>query len=164
MTAATTTGEAPAATIEDESSNTDDKMVEDAEDLPSLIIPIKSVMPDSSGDSAAASKFIEIFPEEVVDTPLTTLSTVLKDEKANAAVWCDASLLLMQQKQTRTSLNLLQDGLEAAVSEGSGLSASEEKEQHVRMLASAGIAHLAVSGGKYFLLGEFPSFCRCIDS
>lgn len=94
----------------------------------SLIIPI------TSAGEASKDKFIEIFPEEMPDTPSSTLLQVLKDENAPLSVWADAALLYIQHKQhAREASAILQAGCERM--DGS-------KGERVRLLASAGIAHL----------------------
>jgi len=59
--------------------------------------------------------------------------SVLKDEDAELSTWADAALLYMQQRQSRESSTILQ----AAVDHPGG-----NREQKVRILASAGIALL----------------------
>jgi RNA polymerase-associated protein CTR9 len=94
----------------------------------SLIIPITSAS-DGSKD-----KFIEIFPEEMPDTPSSTLLQVLKDENAPLSVWTDAALLYIQHKQhAREASAILQAGCERM---------DGTREERVRLFASAGIAHL----------------------
>jgi RNA polymerase-associated protein CTR9 len=96
----------------------------------SLIIPISS---SSANDD---NLFIEIFPEEMADTPAPTLLQVLKDENADLNVWADAGLQYMQQKLSRQSLTILEEACDLPVS---------DKNQRVRILAATGIAHLAAS-------------------
>jgi RNA polymerase-associated protein CTR9 len=94
----------------------------------SLIIPI------TSAGEAFKDKFIEIFPEEMPDTPSSTLLQVLKDENAALNVWADAALLYIQHKQhAREASAILQAGCERM---------DGTPEERVRLLASAGIAHL----------------------
>ena len=97
----------------------------DPDDSPSLVIPITS--------GSKKDQFIEIFPEEMGDTPSSTLLQVLKDEDAPLTVWSDAALLYIQQTQSREASALLQ----AACDRPGG-----SREERVRIMASAGIAHL----------------------
>lgn len=106
---------------------------EEASSTPaSLIIPITS-------SSQSKNLFIEIFPEEISEIPSSTLLTVLKDEDADLDVWADAALMYMQQKQSRESSTILQ----AACDRPGG-----SRDQRVRILASAGIAHLTQAADK----------------
>ncbi len=92
----------------------------------SLVIPITS--------AAEKDLFIEIFPEEMTDTPSSTLLQVLKDENAPLNVWADAALLYIQHKQhAREASAILQAGCECL---------GGSREERVRLFASAGIAHL----------------------
>lgn len=92
----------------------------------SLIIPITS--------AAEKGLFIEIFPEEMTDTPSSTLLQVLKDENAPLTAWADAALLYIQHKQhAREASAILQAGCERL---------GGTREERVRLFASAGIAHL----------------------
>lgn len=94
----------------------------------SLIIPI------TSAGEFSKDKFIEIFPEEMPDTPSSTLLQVLKDENAPLHVWADAALLYIQHKQhAREASAILQAGCERM---------DGTREERVRLFASAGIAHL----------------------
>jgi RNA polymerase-associated protein CTR9 len=104
----------------------------EAED--SLIIPIQS----SNG------LFIEIFPEELKEIPSSTLLQILKEEQAPFSKWADVGLLYMQQGLPGESSAILQ----AACGQSSSQQLQkDEKSTLVRLLASAGIAHLAVPGG-----------------
>jgi hypothetical protein len=129
----------------------------------SLIIPIKS-----SASAAEKGLFVEIFPEEMGETPPSTLAQVLRDEMSDLGVWCDASLLYMQEKHARESLALLKEACELSQKE-------QEQEEggndtRVRILASTGIAHLASQqhhhqGGKSSTAaGESPFFVVACDS
>jgi tetratricopeptide (TPR) repeat protein len=113
-----------------EIDDNDDNVVEDAEEnaeSPSLCIPITSSLQSSD-------LFIEIFPEEISETPVSSILQVLKDEDASLAVWADAALLYIQQKQhSRDSSTLLQSACDRP---------GGNREERVRILASAGIAHL----------------------
>jgi RNA polymerase-associated protein CTR9 len=101
-----------------------------ADESPSLIIPIKS--------SSKSDQFIEIFPEEIPDTPSSTLLQVLKDEDADLGVWADAALQYIQHKQhARDAAQILEAGCERA-EKGS-------KDDRVRIFAAAGIAHLTAA-------------------
>ena len=99
---------------------------EEEELYPSLIIPVTS-------SNKSSNLFIEIFPEELPDIPSSTILQVLKDEDAELNTWADAALLYMQQRLSRESSTILQ----AAVDHPGG-----NREQKVRILASAGIALL----------------------
>jgi RNA polymerase-associated protein CTR9 len=98
----------------------------------SLIIPITS-------GSASGDQFIEIFPDELKDIPSSTLLQVLQDESAPLSKWADVGLSYMQQTLPGESSAILQAACHKAPS-------SENKATLVRLLASAGIAHLAVDG------------------
>lgn len=87
-----------------------------------LIIPVKSGADDSL--------FVEIFPEEIKDVPVSNLLKLLANESPSPDVWADAALLYMQRKRKRESLTIL----EAACEEG----------KEARILAASGIANLAV--------------------
>jgi len=89
-------------------------------------------IPISSGSNK--DLFIEIFPEEMPETPSSTLLQVLKDEEAPLNVWADAALLYIQYKQhAREASAILQAGCERL---------GGTREERVRLFASAGIAHL----------------------
>ena len=109
-----------------------DTVMQDVEDIPfseppTLIIPITS-------SSNSKDLFIEIFPEEMPETPSSTLLQVLKDEEAPLSVWADAALMYIQHKQhARDASAILQAGCERP---------GGSREERVRLLASAGIAHL----------------------
>lgn len=97
---------------------------------PSLFIPIKS--------SSKPDQFIEIFPEEIPDTPSSTLLQVLKDEDADLGVWADAAMHYIQHKQhAQDAAQILEAGCERA-EKGS-------KDDRVRIFAAAGIAHLTTA-------------------
>jgi RNA polymerase-associated protein CTR9 len=98
----------------------------DEHHIASLIIPISS-------STSAKDLFIEIFPEEMAEVASSTLLQILKDEDAALDVWADAALLYLHQKQSRESSIILQ----AACDRPSG-----NREERVRILASAGIAYL----------------------
>jgi len=102
------------------------QQVDEDELFPSLIIPVTS-------SNNSSNLFIEIFPEELPDIASSTILQVLKDEGAQLNTWADAALLYMQQNQSRESSTIL----EAACDHP-----SSDKEQKVRILASAGIALL----------------------
>ncbi len=112
--------------VDESGTTTATQVPHDEHHLSSLIIPISS---------SATSKdlFIEIFPEEIADVSSSTLLQILKDEDAALDVWADAALLYLQQKQSRESSIILQ----AACDRPSG-----NREERVRILASAGIAYL----------------------
>jgi hypothetical protein len=123
----------PGSTAEDDDMDTGpDTVMQDAEDdssseQPSLIIPITS-------SSNSNDLFVEIFPEEMPETPSTTLLQVLKDEDAALSVWADAALMYIQHKQHARDASAI---LQAGVDRPGG-----SREERVRLLASAGIAHL----------------------
>ncbi|KAG7357610.1 tetratricopeptide repeat protein [Nitzschia inconspicua] len=98
----------------------------------SLIIPIKS----SSDDKL--DQFIEIFPEEIPETPSSTLLQVLKDEDADLNVWADAAMHYIQHKQhAQDAAQILEAGCERAE--------TGTKDDRVRIFAAAGIAHLTAA-------------------
>lgn len=100
----------------------------------SLIIPIHS-SPDL---------FIEIFPEELKEIPSSTLLQVLQDEQAPLSKWADVGLMYMQQSLPAASSAILQSACDRS---GSQQMQKDAKSTLVRLLASAGIAHLAIPGG-----------------
>mmetsp|Transcript_23225 Transcript_23225/g.50317 ORF Transcript_23225/g.50317 Transcript_23225/m.50317 type:complete len:1323 (-) Transcript_23225:179-4147(-) len=117
----------------------------------SLIIPVTTSTNGNNyndngggkgGDESAASSsglFIEIFPEEMSSIRPTTLSNVLRDERAPLKTWCDGSLLYMKAgKREREGCELLN----AAVDSDEVMSGSNTNDR-LRVLASAGIAALA---------------------
>lgn len=109
----------------------EEELEQEEEEEDSLRIPIKS----SNGDN---DLFIEIFPDEMSETPTSTLLQVLKDENADPTTWADAALLYMQQKQAREALTILEQACELP-------SVTASKSHHVRILAATGIAHLSVA-------------------
>jgi len=128
-----------AAPVEDGASMTAD------DDAPSLVIPI------TSSSTSKPGMFIEIFPEEMGETPAPTLLQVLKDEGADLDVWADAGLMYMQQKLARDSLTLLKEACEMPC---------PDQTKKVRLLAATGIAHLASQqrnkgAGKFFWPGRW---------
>lgn len=100
---------------------------EDSAANQSLMIPITS-------STTEKGLYIEIFPEEMPDTPSSTLLQVLKDENAPLHVWADAALLYIQHKQHAREASAI---LQAACERMDGT-----VEERVRLFASAGIAHL----------------------
>lgn len=99
------------------------------DETPSLIIPIKS------GGGSSSDLFIEIFPEEIPETPSSTLLQVLRDEDADLSVWADAALHYIRHKQhARDAAQILEAGCERAE--------TGSKDERVRIFAAAGIAHL----------------------
>mmetsp|Transcript_24049 Transcript_24049/g.35571 ORF Transcript_24049/g.35571 Transcript_24049/m.35571 type:complete len:1284 (+) Transcript_24049:89-3940(+) len=100
----------------------------------SLIIPIQS--------SSNNDLFMEIFPEELKEIPSSTLLQVLQDEKASQETWANAGLAYMKQNLAGESSAILQ----AACSNASSKNGSSNP--NVRLLASAGIAHLAVGNSE----------------
>lgn len=94
----------------------------------SLIIPI------TSGGASSNNLFVEIFPEEMPETPSSTLLKVLQDEDAPLNVWADAALLYIQHKQhAREASAILQAGCDRP---------GGSREERARLFASAGISHL----------------------
>ena len=106
--------------MEDDGNNAMDDV------MPSLIIPITS--------GSSKDLFVEIFPEEITETLSSTLLQVLKDEEAPVSVWADAALLYIQHKHHARDASAI---LQAACDRPGG-----DREEKVRILASAGIAHL----------------------
>lgn len=95
------------------------------------------------------SLFIEIFPEEMKDTPVSTLLQVLKDENASLDVYADAALLYMQQMHAREAMTLLEDSCEQVLSTASTTSNTPtDKTLRVRLFASAGIAQMATAAAQ----------------
>lgn len=109
-----------------------DQPEDTSEEQVSLIIPITT-------STRSKDLFIEIYPEEISDIPSSTLLQVLKDEDADLNVWADAALLYMKHNQSRESSAILQ----AACDRPGG-----NRDQRVRILASAGIAHLTQAADK----------------
>lgn len=106
------------------SSDAEPSLEEEA--LPSIIIPVQS--------GSNPDLFVEIFPEELKEIPSSTLLQVLQDEKASLDKWADVGLAYMQQALPGESSAILQ----AACNRDGA-----DKATLVRLLASAGIAHLA---------------------
>ena len=98
------------------------------EESPSLIIPLQN------------DSFLEIFPEELPDIPSSTLLGILKDENVGLSVWANVGLAYMQESLPRESSAILQAACERPW--------GQDKKTRVRILASAGIAHLAASEDK----------------
>ena len=116
-----------AETKDDEGDVVMDDEEGESTDLPSLKIPITT-------SSQSDDLFIEIFPEEMPETPSSTLLQVLKDEEAPLSLWADAALMYIQHKQhARDASAILLAGCDRNVG---------TREERVRLLASAGIAHL----------------------
>ena len=112
---------------EDETDVVTKDSSDESEEAPSLIIPITTS--ENSDDL-----FIEIFPEEMPETPSSTLLQVLRDERAPLSVWADSALMYIQHKQhARDASAILQAGCEQP---------GGSREEKVRLLSSAGIAHL----------------------
>ena len=151
-----------------EVTTTNDEMVEAATTtaaalLPSLKIPIQTTANTTTttdDNNASSSLFVEIFPEELKDTSVSTLLQVLRDEKASAAVWATAGHLLVTQHQTREALQVLTEacdddaimgkGSSNATTTSSTISPAMAKQERVRVLATTGIATLLAasqSGG-----------------
>ena len=99
-----------------------------AEESSSLIIPLEN------------DAFLEIFPDELPDIPSSTLLGILKDENAGLSVWANVGLAYMQESLPRESSAILQAACERPW--------GQDKKTRVRILASAGIAHLAASEDK----------------
>jgi len=117
--------------IDGDGSDASNEKNEDAT-ATSLIIPIQS--------SSNKDLFLEIFPEELKDIPSSTLLQVLQDEQASQDTWANVGLTYMQQNLPGESSAILQ----AACSTTSGGNSTP----NVRLLASAGIAHLAVGNSE----------------
>lgn len=96
----------------------------------SLCIPITS-----SAKAVEQGLFVEVFADELAQTPSSTLSGVLRDEKSDVGLWADAALVYMQRKSPRDSLALLDEANQLY---------TDDKGKKVRVLAANGIAHLAV--------------------
>jgi len=126
------TGDASAEAEPMEVDQPEEEEEESTEEQASLIIPITS-------STQSKDLFVEIFPDEITDISSSTLLQVLKDEDADLNVWADAALLYMQHKQSRESSAILQ----AACDRPGG-----NRDQRVRILASAGIAHLTQAADK----------------
>jgi RNA polymerase-associated protein CTR9 len=92
----------------------------------SLIIPIIN-----------SSHFIEIFPDEIKDTPVATLQQVLTDEQAALSTWADAALLYCQHSLPRDSLALLEQATD-------NIPAFTDKAVQTRLLAAAGLCYCAI--------------------
>eukprot|EP00529_Nitzschia_sp_RCC80_P007405 CAMPEP_0113498042 /NCGR_PEP_ID=MMETSP0014_2-20120614/30941_1 /TAXON_ID=2857 /ORGANISM="Nitzschia sp." /LENGTH=1322 /DNA_ID=CAMNT_0000391999 /DNA_START=94 /DNA_END=4062 /DNA_ORIENTATION=- /assembly_acc=CAM_ASM_000159 len=118
-------------TVDDDNDNMEMSDGEDEFDddvSPSLIIPIKT--------GSDPGQFVEIFPEEMSDTPSSTLLQVLQDEDADLSVWADAALGYIQHKsQSHAAAQILEAGCERAKRDGS-------TDDRVRIYAAAGISHL----------------------
>lgn len=137
----------PVTSDEDLPSNTQDKAPsssdaadhEDDSD-PSLIIPITTSTNGNNytPNDTSSNNFIEIFPEEMSSIRPSTLTNVLRDERAPLKTWCDGSLLYMKAKREREGCELLN----AAVDSDNVMSGSNTNDR-LRVLASAGIAALA---------------------
>jgi hypothetical protein len=129
---------------------------EELEGERSLCVPITS-----SSKAVERGLFVEIFPDELAQTPASTLMQVLRDEKADVRLWADAALLYMQQKNAKDSLAILEEANQLY---------TDEKEKKVRVLAAAGIAHLAATAAQHqggpagaFLASFFSRVCGDIS-
>lgn len=99
----------------------------------SLIIPIQN-----------SQLFVEIFAEEIAETPVTTILQVLQDENSTVDTFADASLLYMQTKHARESLTLLEEACaKLTLPECDTLPSATR----ARILSAAGIAQLATAPG-----------------
>jgi hypothetical protein len=96
----------------------------------SLCIPITS-----SAKAVEKGLFVEVFADELAQTPSTTIVQVLRDEKADVSLWADAALVYMQRKCPRDSLSVIEEANQVY---------TDDKNKKVRLLAANGIAHLAV--------------------
>lgn len=123
-TEAAAAGQQPDIVDKDDVEMTTEEQEEELD--PSLIIPVTS-------STQSTVQFIEIFPEEIIDIPSSTILQVLKDEDAELNVWADAALMYMQQRRSRESSTILQSAVD---NPGGG------RDQKVRIWASAGIALL----------------------
>ena len=100
------------------------------EEESSLCIPITS-----SAKAVEEGLFVEVFADELAQTPATTIVQVLRDEKADVSLWADAALVYMQRKCARESLTIIEEANQVY---------TDDKDKKVRLLAANGIAHLAV--------------------
>lgn len=103
----------------------------------SLIIPIISHLKDGSDMPVQADPnlFIEIFPEELPTLDSSTIIEVLKDEDAPLSIYADAALEYVRGRKE-------QDGAAVLSAACKMESQCSSKDIRVRVLASAGIAHL----------------------
>ena len=122
----------------DAANATDETAVDPFAFLPSLQIPIAS-------SSSSEDLFVEIFPEELKETSVSTLLQVLRDEKAPMAVWAAAGHLLVTQQLTREAVQVLSEACDEAAA--AGTTTATTKQERVRCLAAAGIATLLAGGG-----------------
>jgi len=106
----------------------------------------------SNGGNSSSGLFVEIFPEEMPSIRPTTLSNVLRDERAPLTTWCDASLLYMKSKREKEGCELLT----SAVDSDDVMSGSNTNDR-LRVLASAGIAALAQANRPITAGGESSS-------
>lgn len=100
----------------------------------SLIIPITSHLKDRSS-SADPDLFIEIFPEELPRYDSSVIIKVLREEDTPLSTYADAALLYVQNRKEREGADVL-----SAATKMETLCSN--KNMRVRVLASAGIAHL----------------------
>ena len=98
---------------------------------PSLQIPLAS---SSNGN------FIEVFPEELPETPAATLLPILKDEQASLDVWADVALGYIRSNSSTSAAAILQAGCDKKSSDNDNV---DDNTKLVRLWASAGICHLA---------------------
>jgi hypothetical protein len=125
-------GAAPAPVVGDpmEIDHDEEQHVLEDEEDDSLCIPITS-----SAKAVAQGLFVEVFADELAQTPSTTIVQVLRDEKADVSLWADAALVYMQRKCPRDSLSVIEEANQVY---------TDDKNKKVRLLAANGIAHLAV--------------------
>jgi hypothetical protein len=115
---------------EGDATNEEMVMMMPEEEEESLCIPITS-----SATAVEQGLFVEVFADELAQTPSTTIAQVLRDEKADVALWADAALVYMQRKSPRDSLAIIDEANQLY---------TNDKGKKVRVLAANGIAHLAV--------------------
>eukprot|EP00592_Proboscia_alata_P020741 CAMPEP_0194425676 /NCGR_PEP_ID=MMETSP0176-20130528/24887_1 /TAXON_ID=216777 /ORGANISM="Proboscia alata, Strain PI-D3" /LENGTH=1293 /DNA_ID=CAMNT_0039236049 /DNA_START=225 /DNA_END=4106 /DNA_ORIENTATION=- len=101
----------------------------------SLIIPITSTT------EFDPNLFIEIFPSEIPNISSATLTSVLREEEASLAVWADAALGYAKTHKMAESAEVLS----AACELEQGALVGGDRADRVRVLASAGIAHLTAN-------------------
>lgn len=128
MSADTTSLPETSAVVEnDDSMEVDKDGVDD-----SLTIPITS-------STTSEGLFVEIFPEELRNLPSSTILRVLKDEKADLDIWAKSAHMYLLKRQSRESSREASAILQAACDQPDF---GSQKNQQVRILASAGIALL----------------------
>lgn len=139
----------------------------DADDepvMPSFHIPIRSSIQFPDNDSLHHARFIEIFPEEMRDTPVSTLLQVLKDESAELSTWADAGWHYMVQKKNRESLTILEEACDTTAATTTTTPSNDvDKTERVRILAATGIAHLSSNGAADATSGNTAKRSNVLD-